>query len=250
MILPASNCWMSNVGRGFNVPDGMMVVGLPLGNVRHENAVWTKFQLFDGREIGIAADSKRSGEIAKQFLLEEKSNRGCKAPRWGRVSSGSDRSTMTNSPNWRSKEGPLDSLPTAGSLSRNMKDGDNSFRSGPKFRLRVLGPERGDYSNRCAIARNQTASEEPPGGTTERTSDHPHWPDPQRAAGPPGPETSAISAQGANDCGSIVPSEQKTCVAVAEGRRGHRTFRSQSSLSFRAGTRRQFRRAKSFGASI
>ena len=60
---------------GFNVPDGMMVVGLPLGNVRYENAVWTKFQLFDGREIGIAStDLKRSREIAKQFLLEEKSN--------------------------------------------------------------------------------------------------------------------------------------------------------------------------------
>jgi hypothetical protein len=58
---------------GFNVPDGMMVVGLPLGNVRHENADWTKWQLADGREIGIGlTDSKKSDEIARKFLLAEK----------------------------------------------------------------------------------------------------------------------------------------------------------------------------------
>jgi hypothetical protein len=58
---------------GFNAPDGMMIVGLPLGNVRHENADWTKWLLPDGREIGIAStDSKRSDEIARRFLLAEK----------------------------------------------------------------------------------------------------------------------------------------------------------------------------------
>ena len=58
---------------GFDTPDGMMVVGLPLGHVRHENADWTKWQLPDGREIGIAStDSKKSDEIARGFLLAEK----------------------------------------------------------------------------------------------------------------------------------------------------------------------------------
>jgi hypothetical protein len=58
---------------GFKGPDGMAVVGLPLGNVRHENADWTKFQLLDGRQIGIASiDSKKSREIAWKFLLAEK----------------------------------------------------------------------------------------------------------------------------------------------------------------------------------
>jgi hypothetical protein len=58
---------------GFNALDGMMIVGLPLGNVRHENADWTKWQLPDGREIGIAStDPKRTDEIARAFLLAEK----------------------------------------------------------------------------------------------------------------------------------------------------------------------------------
>jgi hypothetical protein len=58
---------------GFDVPDGMMVVGVPLGNVRHENADWTKWRLSDGREIGVAStDSKKSDEIARKFLLAEK----------------------------------------------------------------------------------------------------------------------------------------------------------------------------------
>jgi hypothetical protein len=58
---------------GFNVPDGMMIVGLPLGNVRRDDSDWTKLQLSDGREVGIAStDSKQSDEIARKFLLAEK----------------------------------------------------------------------------------------------------------------------------------------------------------------------------------
>lgn len=59
--------------KGFNVPDGLMVVGLPLGKVRHENADWMKFQLVDGRKVGIASnDSNKVEEIARKFLLAEK----------------------------------------------------------------------------------------------------------------------------------------------------------------------------------
>jgi hypothetical protein len=57
---------------GFNVPDGMMVVGMPLGTVRHNGTEWTRFQLPDGREIGIAStDSKKIGDIGRDFLLAE-----------------------------------------------------------------------------------------------------------------------------------------------------------------------------------
>jgi hypothetical protein len=55
---------------GFEVPQGFMIVGFPLGNARHENAEWAKWGLPDGREIGIA--STDSGKIAREFLLTEK----------------------------------------------------------------------------------------------------------------------------------------------------------------------------------
>jgi hypothetical protein len=57
---------------GMDVPYGMMVVGLPLETVRHDNADWTNFQLPDGRRIGIAStDPKKVGEVARDFLLFE-----------------------------------------------------------------------------------------------------------------------------------------------------------------------------------
>jgi len=57
---------------GFNSPAGMMVVGAPLGTVRHNDAEWTKLQLPDGREIGIAStDSKKIGPIGRDYLLAE-----------------------------------------------------------------------------------------------------------------------------------------------------------------------------------
>jgi hypothetical protein len=58
---------------GFNAPEGMVVVGLPLGEVRRENVDWTEFQLADGREIDIAlTDPDRVHETALKFLLTEK----------------------------------------------------------------------------------------------------------------------------------------------------------------------------------
>lgn len=57
---------------GFNLPAGMMVVGLPLGTVRHNDVEWTRYQLPDGRVIGIAStDSKEITNVAVGFLLAE-----------------------------------------------------------------------------------------------------------------------------------------------------------------------------------
>ncbi len=58
---------------GFQAPSRWIIVGLPLDRVRHENADWTKWQLPDGREIGIASvDPKQVREVAFKFLLSEK----------------------------------------------------------------------------------------------------------------------------------------------------------------------------------
>ena len=51
----------------------LMVLGLSLGQVRHEDSDWTKFLLADGREIGIAPTTK-ADETAKNLLLAEKRN--------------------------------------------------------------------------------------------------------------------------------------------------------------------------------
>jgi hypothetical protein len=57
---------------GLNVPAGLMVIGLPLGTVRHNNAEWTRFRLPDGREIGIAStDSNKIKDVGREFLLAE-----------------------------------------------------------------------------------------------------------------------------------------------------------------------------------
>jgi hypothetical protein len=47
--------------------------------VRQGDVDWTKFQLFDGREIGIAADVKKSDDVAREFLLK-KEGRGNSSP--------------------------------------------------------------------------------------------------------------------------------------------------------------------------
>ena len=50
-----------------------MVVGLPMGTVHHNNAVWTKVQLPDGREIGIGTTApEKISDVARHFLLAEK----------------------------------------------------------------------------------------------------------------------------------------------------------------------------------
>jgi len=40
---------------GFDLPAGVMLVGISTGVVRKDGVDWTKFQLPDGREIGIAS---------------------------------------------------------------------------------------------------------------------------------------------------------------------------------------------------
>jgi hypothetical protein len=60
-------------GSGFDDPPNLMIVGFPLGAIHYNNADWTKFQLPDGREIGIAStDSGKVSDAARQFLLTEK----------------------------------------------------------------------------------------------------------------------------------------------------------------------------------
>jgi hypothetical protein len=58
---------------GLEAPAGMMIVGLPMGTVRFDNSDWTKFQLVDGRKIGVAStDKTKASETARDFLLGEK----------------------------------------------------------------------------------------------------------------------------------------------------------------------------------
>jgi hypothetical protein len=53
--------------------DDTMIVGVPLRVVRYNNADWTKVQLPDGREIGIAStESNKVSDVARQFLLAER----------------------------------------------------------------------------------------------------------------------------------------------------------------------------------
>jgi hypothetical protein len=57
---------------GFDLPAGFMLVGISTGTVRKDDVDWTKFQLPDGREIGIAStEAKQVHDIAAQFLLRE-----------------------------------------------------------------------------------------------------------------------------------------------------------------------------------
>jgi hypothetical protein len=52
---------------------GIIVVGLPMGTVHHNNADWTKVQLPDGREIGIGTTApEKITDVARDFLLAEK----------------------------------------------------------------------------------------------------------------------------------------------------------------------------------
>ena len=58
---------------GFQMPDGMMFIGVALGVKPHDGTQWTRFQLGDGREIGIAAtDDKVILNTAINFLWNEK----------------------------------------------------------------------------------------------------------------------------------------------------------------------------------
>jgi hypothetical protein len=69
---PAQQLIAKQRAQGFDLPAGMMLVGLPLGTVRKDQIDWTKFQLPDGREIGIAlTPANKADEIARRFLLNE-----------------------------------------------------------------------------------------------------------------------------------------------------------------------------------
>jgi len=57
---------------GYGVLENMILVGFPLGKIRDNNSDWTKLQLPDGREIGIAStEDKKIIEVAREFLLAE-----------------------------------------------------------------------------------------------------------------------------------------------------------------------------------
>jgi hypothetical protein len=58
---------------GIVAPPGYVVLGVPLGVTKQENLEWTKFQLRDGREIGIqSTDKKKITDTAVNFFWAEK----------------------------------------------------------------------------------------------------------------------------------------------------------------------------------
>jgi len=58
---------------GIDAPKGIVVVGIPLGVERQDETDWTKYQLRDGREIGVAStDQKVVSDTAFDFLFQEK----------------------------------------------------------------------------------------------------------------------------------------------------------------------------------
>jgi hypothetical protein len=57
---------------GYDVPSGLMLLGLPLEKVKFRNADWTKCQLPDGRVIGIASTNSKFSDVVRKFLLSEK----------------------------------------------------------------------------------------------------------------------------------------------------------------------------------
>jgi hypothetical protein len=58
---------------GIAAPNGYIITGKPIGTTRLNDTDWTKFQLRDGREIGIAStDTKVISKTAENFLWSEK----------------------------------------------------------------------------------------------------------------------------------------------------------------------------------
>jgi hypothetical protein len=58
---------------GFDLPAGLMFLGISLGVAKKDGVDWTKFRLPDGREIGIAStDKKKVDETARKFLVRER----------------------------------------------------------------------------------------------------------------------------------------------------------------------------------
>lgn len=58
---------------GIAAPPDFLVLGVPLGVTRQNGTDWTRYQLYDGREIGIGlTDQKGITDIAGNFLYSEK----------------------------------------------------------------------------------------------------------------------------------------------------------------------------------
>jgi hypothetical protein len=58
---------------GITAPPDFLVLGVPLGVTRQDGTDWTRYQLYDGREIGIAStDQKAITDTAGNFLYSEK----------------------------------------------------------------------------------------------------------------------------------------------------------------------------------
>jgi hypothetical protein len=69
---PAKQLIAKQRAAGFDLPAGFMLVGISIGTTRKDGVDWTKFQLADGREIGIAStEAKKASEIVEKFLLRE-----------------------------------------------------------------------------------------------------------------------------------------------------------------------------------
>jgi hypothetical protein len=69
---PAKQIMAKQRAAGFDLPAGFMLVGIPTGMARQDGVDWTKFQLPDGRKIGIAStEAKKVKAIAMKFLLRE-----------------------------------------------------------------------------------------------------------------------------------------------------------------------------------
>jgi len=57
---------------GFDLPGGLILIGIPRGMVGKDGVDWTKFELPDGRKIVIAStEAKKARRIAEAFLLAE-----------------------------------------------------------------------------------------------------------------------------------------------------------------------------------
>jgi hypothetical protein len=57
---------------GFNLPNGFIILGAPLGVVRQNDTDWSQYQLPDGRKIGVAStDEKKNYAVIKDFLLAD-----------------------------------------------------------------------------------------------------------------------------------------------------------------------------------
>ena len=60
---------------GFDLPDGVMLLGVPLGIVRQNDTDWSRYQLPNNEEIDVAStDVKKNQGVLKDFLLAQAKN--------------------------------------------------------------------------------------------------------------------------------------------------------------------------------